>query len=91
VAAAAAAAAAQGSVRGLIVENTFSSVRAMGIELFPPLRLVPAAVLDALQASRWDNEERVAELEGGAAPVAPRGMLFWLGFPCATSVLVTKY
>jgi N-acetylmuramic acid 6-phosphate etherase len=29
--------------------------------------------------------------EEGAASVAPCNLLFWLGFPCATSVLVTKY
>ena len=49
-------------VRGVIAENTFTSVRDMALPLFPMLRLLPPRLLALLQASHWDSLARVAEL-----------------------------
>ena len=49
-------------VRGVIAENTFTSVRDMALPLFPMLRLLPPRLLELLQASHWDSLARVAEL-----------------------------
>jgi hypothetical protein len=55
----------------------------LGAERFDELlERYTAAELDA---------RKLVRVSPGAASVAPCNLLFWLGFPYATSVLVTKY
>jgi pimeloyl-ACP methyl ester carboxylesterase len=58
----AAAAKHQSKLRGLILENTFTSIGAMASALFPFLKLLPVSLLNSMLWSHWTSEKIIGSI-----------------------------